>query len=86
MQGSTLRIISGLLWMCLILLLMVSCMPFSPSTSSDLTTFVNDGNIYNGGKWSPDGHWFAAGIFPSDTIQFFSPDGQTKGTFCYLTA
>ena len=81
MQGYTFRVTSSLLWMCLILMSMVSCMPFSASASSNLTTFVNDGNIYNGGKWSPDGHWFAASIFPSDTIQIFSSDGQAKGTW-----
>ena len=81
MRRDLLRITASLLWICLIAMSQVSCMPFSPSTSSDLTTFVEDGNIYNGGKWSPDGHWFAAGIFPSDTIQIFSSDGQAKGTW-----
>lgn len=81
MRGPVLRITSSLLWICLILMSMVSCIPFSSSTSSYLTTFVDDGNIYNGGKWSIDGHWFAAGIFPSDTIQIFSSDGQVKNTW-----
>src|SRR5690349_656536 len=81
MQGYALRITLSLLWMCLILMSLVSCIPFSPSTSSNLTTFVSNGNNYSGGKWSPDGHWFAASIFPSDTIQIFSSVGQAKSTW-----
>lgn len=71
----------SLLWMGLILLTTVGCMSFSPSSSENLTPFVNDGNNYNGGKWSPDGHWLAASIFPSDTMRLFSPDGQVKSTW-----
>ena len=81
MRGYFLRTNLSLLWMCLILITTGGCIPWSSSTSGNLTTFRNDGNIYNGGKWSPDGHWFAASIFPGHTIQFFSPDGQVKSTW-----
>lgn len=69
MQGSALQITSSLLWVCLILMTMVSCMPFSPSTSSNLITFVDDGNTYNGGKWPPDvKQLIVTRISPSDSV------------------
>lgn len=81
MRRYLLRTTLSLLWMCLILITTGGCIPLSSSTSANLTTFTNDGNIYNGGKWSPDGHWFAASMFPSDTIQFFSPNGQVRSAW-----
>jgi Tol biopolymer transport system component len=81
MRGHCLRITLSLLWMCLILITTGGCITFSPSSSENLAPFSNDGNNYSGGKWSPDGHWLAASIFPRDTMQLFSPDGQVKSTW-----
>ncbi len=61
---------------CLLLLLGSSC-----AASGNLSQFSQDGHQYDGGKWSPDGHWFAASIFPTDTIQLFSSTGQDIRTF-----
>src|SRR6266566_610196 len=81
MRRHVLRTNLSLLWMCLILITTVGCMPLSPSSSANLTPFTNDGNMYSGGKWSPDGHWLAASIFPGHAIQFFSPNGQVTSTW-----
>src|SRR6266566_1356639 len=81
MRRHVLRTNLSLLWMCLILITTVGCMSLSPSSSANLTPFTNDGNMYSGGKWSPDGHWLAASIFPGHTIQFFSPNGQVTSTW-----
>jgi len=68
------------MWMCLILITTMGCMS-SPSSSSDhLTPFSHDEHNYSGGKWSPDGRWFAASIFPKEIIQLFSSNGQAVST------
>lgn len=69
------RLIPCLVWMCL-LVLMGGC--GSSSSSGYLTPFSPDGTGYNGGKWSPDGHWFAATQFAGDydNMQLFSSKGQ----------
>jgi len=48
----------------------------SCAVSGKLSQFSQDGHQYDGGKWSPDGYWFAASIFPTNTIQLFSSTGQ----------
>ncbi len=63
------RLLIGL-GLCL-LLLGSSC-----AVSGNLSQFSQDGHQYDGGKWSPDGHWFAASIFPTNTIQLFSSTGS----------
>jgi Tol biopolymer transport system component len=80
MRGHYLRTNLSLLWMCLILITTGGCISLSSSTSANLSTFTNDGNIYDGGKWSPDGHWFAASIFPQEVLQWFSSHGKVIGS------
>lgn len=74
--------ITGSTFLAIFLILVISLF-YIPvhSYSGRIIPFADDGNFASGGKWSPDGHWFAAAIFPSDTMQFFSPDGQVKNTW-----
>jgi Tol biopolymer transport system component len=74
--------IAGGTFLVIFLLLIISLFYIpTHSHSGRIIPFADDGNFASGGKWSPDGHWFAAAIFPSDTIQFFSPDGQVRSTW-----
>jgi Tol biopolymer transport system component len=52
----------------------VSCSTFW--SSSNLKLFSQDGNEHHGGKWSPNGQWLAASIFPENLLQLFSANGQ----------
>jgi Tol biopolymer transport system component len=74
-KSSCARLLIGL-GLCLLLLISSSC-----AASGNLSQFSQDGHQYDGGKWSPDGHWFAASIFPTNTIQLFSSTGQDIRTF-----
>ena len=66
----------GVLCLCLILMI-TGC---SISSTGNLTPFSQTGDSYNGGKWSPDGYWFAASVFPDNSIHLFSSDGKLINT------
>ncbi len=59
------------------ILLMTGC---SNASSGVPSVFLQDGNIHNGGKWSPDGRWFATSIFAKNILQILSPQGQVVST------
>ena len=50
------------------------------SSSSNLQPFAQDGNEHIGGKWSPDGQWFASSIFLENLLRLFSANGQVIST------
>lgn len=62
-----------LIWFWIVALLNTGCSGFSTGLSS---TFLQDGNIHNGGKWSPDGRWFATSAFARNILQILSPQGE----------
>ena len=64
----------SLLWMCLIVVTTASCIS---SSSSSLTPFSSDGNRYDAGAWSPDGHWLAVEGSDATVIALFSASGQS---------
>jgi Tol biopolymer transport system component len=64
----------SLLWMCLIVGTTASCLS---SSSGSLTPFSSDGNGYNAGAWSPDGHWLAVEGSDAMVIALFSATGQS---------
>lgn len=50
------------------------------TTTSLQHTFFQDGKIHNGGKWSPDGHWFATTTVATNILQILSPQGKVVST------
>lgn len=61
--------------LCLLLMLSACSSLPSPSSDANLAPFSQDGNSYNGGQWSPNGHWFAAAVDSTNTIHLFSANG-----------
>lgn len=55
------------------------CSGMSTATGSQ-PTFLQDGNIHNGGKWSPDGRWFATSTVATNVLQILSPQGKVAST------
>ncbi len=78
MRSQCHRVEIGLL--AVLLLVIEICASCGASSSSYLTPFSHDGKNYNGGEWSPNGQWFAAPVFNSNTIQLFSSTGQVINT------
>lgn len=70
----------SIVWMCLIVVTTASCLS---SASSSLTSFSSDGNRYNAGTWSPDGHWLAVEGSDATMIALFSASGQAV-TYVHL--
>jgi Tol biopolymer transport system component len=64
----------SILWMCLIVGTTASCIA---SSSSTLTPFSSDGNRYDAGAWSPDGHWLAVEGSGRTVIALFSASRQS---------
>jgi len=74
---SKVRILQGGVLLCL--LLMISACS-STSSTGNLAPFSQDGANYSGAQWSPNGHWLASSVVPTDTIHLFSPNGQVINT------
>lgn len=70
-------LVTWLLVVWIIALFIVAC---SGSSGGSLSVFLQDGNIHDGGKWSPDGRWFATSIFAQDVLQILSPQGKVVST------
>jgi len=70
----------SIVWMCLIIGTTASCIS---SSSSSLAQFSSDGNRYDAGAWSPDGHWLAVEGSDATVIALFSATGQSV-TYLYL--
>jgi WD40 repeat protein len=68
-----------LVWFWMVALLIVGCSAFSTTTGL-LSPFLKDGNIHNGGKWSPDGRWFATSVFGRNILQILSSKGEVIST------
>jgi Tol biopolymer transport system component len=55
------------------------CSGMSYATGSQ-PIFLQDGSIHNGGKWSPDGRWFATSTVATNALQILSPQGKVAST------